>query len=154
MQDIDFSTIKNSKAFTTGEIASICKVAARTASKWIDSGKLKGYRIPGSKDRRVTSENLVKFMVSHGMSSLLKNDSNLSSYVSNDALESRIAVLERSLADARKVIDAAFSMAGPGMCQVNLSERSLKFDITARENFLIVANRLLPSIDRAMQNQG
>ena len=35
------------KVFTTGQVAKICKVAPRTVSKWFDSGRLKGYRIPG-----------------------------------------------------------------------------------------------------------
>jgi hypothetical protein len=48
--------------FTTGQISKLCGVAARTVSKWIDSEKLKGYRIPGSDDRRVTGKNLLAFM--------------------------------------------------------------------------------------------
>ena len=36
------------KVFTTGQVAKICKVAPRTVSKWFDSGRLRGYRIPGS----------------------------------------------------------------------------------------------------------
>ncbi len=52
---------------TTGEVAKICNVASRTVSKWFDSGQLKGYRIPGSKDRRIPVANLVKFMKSHGI---------------------------------------------------------------------------------------
>lgn len=47
---------------TTGEVAKICKVAPRTVSKWIDTGILSGYRLPGSKDRRVESKNLLDFM--------------------------------------------------------------------------------------------
>ena len=30
---------------TTGEVAKICNVAARTVSKWFDSGQIQGYRI-------------------------------------------------------------------------------------------------------------
>lgn len=52
---------------TTGEVAKICNVASRTVSKWFDSGQLKGYRIPGSKDRRIPMSALVKFMKSHGI---------------------------------------------------------------------------------------
>lgn len=53
--------------FTTGQVAKICKVAPRTVTKWIDAGRLKGYRIPGSNDRRVPREHLVEFMRDHGM---------------------------------------------------------------------------------------
>lgn len=52
---------------TTGEVAKICNVAPRTVSKWFDSGSLKGYRIPGSKDRRIPMAQLMKFMKAHGI---------------------------------------------------------------------------------------
>ena len=55
------------KVFTTGQVAKICKVAPRTVSKWFDSGRLKGYRIPGSQDRRIPREYLIKFLKDHGM---------------------------------------------------------------------------------------
>lgn len=60
-----FGTQKD--ALTTGEVARICNVAARTVSKWIDSGRLEGYRIPGSKDRRVHAQALVEFMKQHNI---------------------------------------------------------------------------------------
>lgn len=53
--------------FTTGDVAKICQVAARTASKWIDSGLLQGYRIPCSKARRVPRSALVEFIKKHNM---------------------------------------------------------------------------------------
>ncbi|MDX9910757.1 MAG: response regulator [Phycisphaerales bacterium] len=52
---------------TTGEVAKLCNVAPRTVSKWFDSGALKGYRIPGSKDRRIPVPELIKFMKAHGI---------------------------------------------------------------------------------------
>lgn len=52
---------------TTGEVAKVCNVAPRTVSKWFDSGQLKGYRIPGSKDRRIPISQLVRFMKEHGI---------------------------------------------------------------------------------------
>ncbi len=54
------------KVFTTGQVAKICKVAPRTVSKWFDSGRLKGYRIPGSQDRRIPREHLIRFLKEHG----------------------------------------------------------------------------------------
>jgi len=55
------------KVFTTGQVAKICKVAPRTVSKWFDSGRLKGYRIPGSQDRRIPREHLIRFLKDHHM---------------------------------------------------------------------------------------
>lgn len=52
---------------TTGEVARICNVAPRTVSKWFDSGQLRGYRIPGSKDRRIPVDQLRRFMQTHGI---------------------------------------------------------------------------------------
>lgn len=52
---------------TTGEVAKLCNVAPRTVSKWFDSGQLKGYRIPGSKDRRIPLNHLIRFMKDHGI---------------------------------------------------------------------------------------
>jgi len=54
-------------ALTTGEVARICNVAARTVSKWIDAGRLEGYRIPGSRDRRVHVRALEAFVAAHGI---------------------------------------------------------------------------------------
>ncbi len=52
---------------TTGEVAKICNVAPRTVSKWFDSGQLRGYRIPGSKDRRIPLNSLIRFMKAHNI---------------------------------------------------------------------------------------
>jgi excisionase family DNA binding protein len=59
--------MKNKEVLTTGEVARICNVAPRTVSKWFDTGKLKGYRIPGSRDRRIPVGQLVRFMQAHGI---------------------------------------------------------------------------------------
>ncbi len=55
------------EVLTTGEVAKICNVAPRTVSKWFDSGSLKGYRIPGSRDRRIPTGELIRFMKAHNM---------------------------------------------------------------------------------------
>jgi len=58
---------KGKNVLTTGEVARICNVAPRTVSKWFDNGQLKGYRIPGSKDRRIPVSELIRFMKVHNM---------------------------------------------------------------------------------------
>ena len=52
---------------TTGQVAKICNDAPRTVSKWFDSGQLRGYRIPGSKDRRIPLAQLIRFMQAHNI---------------------------------------------------------------------------------------
>ena len=56
-------------SYTTGEIARLCQVTKRTVIQWIDGGKLKGYRIPGSRHRRVSAESLREFTKHHGIPS-------------------------------------------------------------------------------------
>ena len=60
---------KGKNVLTTGDVARICNVAPRTVSKWFDSGQLKGYRIPGSKDRRIPLNELLRFMKENNMPS-------------------------------------------------------------------------------------
>lgn len=48
--------------FTTGEVAQICKVSQQTVIRCFDSGKLKGFRVPGSRFRRIPRESLMLFM--------------------------------------------------------------------------------------------
>lgn len=52
---------------TTGEVAKLCHCAPRTVARWVDLGLLKGYRIPGSQDRRIPRENLVRFLLANNM---------------------------------------------------------------------------------------
>jgi excisionase family DNA binding protein len=56
---------KRKDVLTTGQVAEICNVAPRTVTKWFDSGQLKGYRIPGSRDRRIPTGELIRFMKAH-----------------------------------------------------------------------------------------
>ena len=46
---------------TTGMVADLFGVVPRTISKWVDSGKLKGYKLPGSMDRRIPRQAIVDF---------------------------------------------------------------------------------------------
>ena len=62
--------------FTTGEAAKICKVSQQTIIRCFDSGQLKGFRVPGSRFRRIPREALYRFM----------KDNN----IPTDALETRV----------------------------------------------------------------
>ena len=58
---------KGKNVLTTGDVARICNVCSRTAQKWFDQGLLKGYRIPGTKDRRIPINELVAFIKKYNM---------------------------------------------------------------------------------------
>ena len=53
--------------FTTGEAAKICKVSQQTIIRCFDSGQLKGFRVPGSRFRRIPRDVLYKFMKENGI---------------------------------------------------------------------------------------
>ncbi len=52
---------------TTNEAARILGVSRPLVIQWIDSGQLKGFRIPGSTSRRIPREALVAFARQHGI---------------------------------------------------------------------------------------
>jgi two-component system, OmpR family, response regulator len=53
--------------FTTGEAAEICKVSQQTIIRCFDSGRLKGFRVPGSRFRRIPRDALLNFMKDNGI---------------------------------------------------------------------------------------
>lgn len=57
--------------FTTGEVGAILRIAPRTASKLIDTGRLKGWRIPDTNHRRVYRQDLIEFLREHKMPDFL-----------------------------------------------------------------------------------
>ena len=53
--------------FTTGEAAEICKVSQQTIIRCFDAGRLKGFRVPGSRFRRIPRDALIQFMKDNGI---------------------------------------------------------------------------------------
>jgi len=56
------SSWADKRIFTTGEAADVCKVSQQTIIRCFDSGRLGGFRVPGSKFRRIPRADLIKFM--------------------------------------------------------------------------------------------
>lgn len=50
------------KTLTPGEIALYCDVHQRTVSRWIASGQLKGFKLPGRGNYRVVLEDFICFL--------------------------------------------------------------------------------------------
>ena len=53
--------------FTTGEAADICNLSQQTVIRCFDAGRLKGFRVPGSRFRRIPRESLIHFMKEHSI---------------------------------------------------------------------------------------
>lgn len=58
---------RTKSTLTTGEAARLSGLTQRTIIDLIDRGFLKGYRIPGSKHRRIPRANLLAMMDAHGI---------------------------------------------------------------------------------------
>jgi excisionase family DNA binding protein len=56
---VDWAT---KRIFTTGEAAEVCKVSQQTIIRCFDNGRLSGFRVPGSKFRRIPRDELIRFM--------------------------------------------------------------------------------------------
>ena len=60
-------TMTTKTVFTTGEAAKICKVSQQTIIRCFDNGSLKGFRVPGSRFRRIPRDQLFAFMRDNGI---------------------------------------------------------------------------------------
>jgi len=54
--------VRRKAVYTTGEAAEAAKLSQQTIIRCFDSGQLQGFRVPGSKFRRIPRDSLVKFM--------------------------------------------------------------------------------------------
>ncbi|MHC4985991.1 MAG: response regulator [Planctomycetota bacterium] len=54
--------MRHKSVFTTGEAAKICRLSQQTIIRCFDSGQLEGFRVPGSKFRRIPRPSLIEFM--------------------------------------------------------------------------------------------
>lgn len=59
--------LSDKQVFTTGEAAEVCKVSQQTIIRCFDAGRLHGFRVPGSRFRRIPREELLKFMRENGI---------------------------------------------------------------------------------------
>jgi len=59
--------MRHKSVFTTGEAAEICGLSQQTIIRCFDNGQLGGFRVPGSKFRRVPREKLVQFMLDNSI---------------------------------------------------------------------------------------
>lgn len=61
------SELRGKQVFTTGEAAEVCQVSQQTIIRCFDAGRLKGFRVPGSKFRRIPRDELLRFMKDNGI---------------------------------------------------------------------------------------
>ena len=59
--------MRRKAVYTTGEVAEICHLSQQTIIRCFDSGQVQGFRVPGSKFRRIPRAELIKFMKDNGI---------------------------------------------------------------------------------------
>jgi two-component system, OmpR family, response regulator RpaA len=132
-QNGTYTTMKT--VFTTGEAAKICKVSQQTIIRCFDSGQLKGFRVPGSRFRRIPREALYRFM---------KENS-----IPTDALESgrrRVLIVD----DDQAVVDLiAEVLAGDNRFEFKVVNNGFGAGMLANEYHpdLIILDVMLPDIN-------
>ena len=146
------------KVFTTGQVAKICKVAPRTVSKWFDSGRLRGYRIPGSQDRRIPREYVARNTIEVRIDDLPRAGDVLDVAVQAGAasiggirfdLRDRAAAereaLRLAVADARARADAAASGAGRAIDRIVKIEDAREIAIIQPRPMMTMARAEAPA---------
>ena len=130
---------KSRDILTTGEVARICKVAPRTVSKWFDSGELGGYRIPGSKDRRIPQDELLAFMDKHGIPrNGLGSDKQRALVVSIGG--SSNAYLEQVLAEHKFEVHSADSAFAAGILAERFKPQIIFWEVNSQSRGQIPCN--------------
>ena len=121
--------------FTTGDAAKICKVSQQTIIRCFDNGQLKGFRVPGSKFRRIPREELFRFMRVNG--------------IPTDALETgkrKVLVVD----DDPDLVDLIVSvLEGDGRFETRVANNGFEAGmmVTEYKPALIVLDVMLPDIN-------
>jgi excisionase family DNA binding protein len=164
---------KGKNVLTTGDVAKICNVAPRTVSKWFDSGQLKGYRIPGSKDRRIPLTELLRFMRANNMPTetlpvgrirvLIVDGSERPAFEMLDVLKTR-GGYEVQIARSSFEVGAAIQKLAPHVVLINLltsgvDAHSICQSIRSNEDFatikiIALANQLTSPEAAALLQKG
>lgn len=101
--------------YTTGEAARICKVSQQTIIRCFDSGQLKGFRVPGSKFRRIPRDILYKFMKENGIPTDALESGKRKALVVDDDLELVELIRDQLEADGRFEVRVANNGFEAGM---------------------------------------
>ena len=125
----------NKTVFTTGEAAKICKVSQQTIIRCFDNGSLKGFRVPGSRFRRIPRDHLYSFMKENG--------------IPTDALESgkrKVLIVDDDVDLVELMVDA---FARDGRFDIKTANNGFDAGMQVREfrPDVVVLDVMLPDIN-------
>ena len=132
---------EDKSVFTTGNAAKMCKVSQQTIIRCFDNGQLKGFRVPGSKFRRIPREELFRFMRDNG----IPTDSDTSA-VTRETDKRRVLVVD----DDHDLVDLiCFVLESDGRFETKVVNNGFDAGMMVKEYspHLIVLDVMLPDIN-------
>ena len=105
----------HNQLFTTGEAAKICKVSQQTIIRCFDNGSLKGFRVPGSRFRRIPRDQLYSFMKENGIPTEALESGKRKLLIVDDDVELVELMVDVFARDGRFEIKSANNGFGAGM---------------------------------------
>ena len=131
----EVGSMNNKTVFTTGEAAKICKVSQQTIIRCFDNGSLKGFRVPGSRFRRIPRDHLYSFMKENG--------------IPTDALESgkrKVLIVDDDVDLVELMVD---SFARDGRFDIKTANNGFDAGMQVREfrPDLVILDVMLPDIN-------
>lgn len=123
------------EVFSTGEAAEVCNVSQQTIIRCFDKGKIGGFRVPGSKFRRIPRPDLIRFMRENGIP-----------LERLDGGARRVLIVED---DARTRALLLEALSRNGRVEARAAENAFEFGALAESwsPSLVVFDAMLPGLD-------
>lgn len=136
-QDPSLEHLRDKSIFTTGEAAELCRVSQQTIIRCFDNGRLHGFRVPGSKFRRIPRAELIRFMRENEIPLGLLGETKHTALLVDDDPET-VRRIEESLAS-----DAEWSL----VVATNALEAGMELERSTPD--LMIVDAALPDLDPA-----
>lgn len=127
--------------YTTTEAARLCRLSNSTIIRCFDSGELLGFRVPGSRFRRIPRASLLGFMKKNGIP--IPNDV-IAGSVANEAL--RMLIVEDD-ADTQRVIEKTFAHDNRFDIRTAVDGFTAGFQVVSFKPDIVLLDILLPGVD-------
>lgn len=144
----DRDSISEKQIFTTGEAAELCSVSQQTIIRCFDNGRLNGFRVPGSRFRRIPRSDLLVFMKKNGMSSdRLEEKSTTVPLIGRD--QTRIQDVNRAISETHSVtLEIAENAFDAGMTMQRCSPDLIIISSAVQDMDPVLMRRRLDESDR------
>ena len=123
--------ISEKKIYTTGEVATLTGLSQQTVIRCFDSGRIGGFRVPGSTSRRIPHEELRQFMKTHQIPA---NNEEMPSY--------RVLLIDDDRETIEVVTQALEAMERVGLEVASTAWEAGIMTVSSSPDIVIVSGRL------------